>query len=204
MTVSSVCATTVCFSLSRFTAKERDSESGNDYFGARYYASSMGRFMSPDWSAKVAPVPYAKLGDPQTLNLYTYVGNNPLARIDADGHLTIIVPGTFNNHKEWDNSKFKDQVSKTFGEKAIVLNNNNMQDNSSSRAAAAKQLESLIHDHQFAEGEKLNIVTHSHGGNVADLRLHRRACRTRSTLLLPSAFQFAATTTSMNRQSAST
>jgi RHS repeat-associated protein len=31
-----------------FTGKERDTESGNDYFGARYYASSMGRFMSPD------------------------------------------------------------------------------------------------------------------------------------------------------------
>jgi hypothetical protein len=46
----------------------------------------MGRFMSPDWSAKVAPVPYAKLDNPQSLNLYAYVGNNPLIRIDADGH----------------------------------------------------------------------------------------------------------------------
>jgi len=33
---------------SHFTGKERDTESGLDYFGARYYASSMGRFMSPD------------------------------------------------------------------------------------------------------------------------------------------------------------
>ncbi|HXS11613.1 MAG TPA: RHS repeat-associated core domain-containing protein, partial [Acidobacteriaceae bacterium] len=32
----------------KFTGKERDTESGLDYFGARYYASSMGRFMSPD------------------------------------------------------------------------------------------------------------------------------------------------------------
>jgi RHS repeat-associated protein len=71
---------------SRSTGKERDSESGNDYFGARYYASSMGRFMSPDWAAKVAPVPYAKLDDPQSLNLYSYVLNNPLSRVDADGH----------------------------------------------------------------------------------------------------------------------
>ena len=69
-----------------FTGKERDTESGNDYFGARYYASSMGRFMSPDWSAKVEPVPYAKLDNPQSLNLYAYVGNNPLSGIDADGH----------------------------------------------------------------------------------------------------------------------
>jgi RHS repeat-associated protein len=70
-----------------FTGKERDSESGNDYFGARYYASTMGRFMSPDWSAKVAPVPYAKLDNPQSLNLYAYVLNNPLIHVDADGHI---------------------------------------------------------------------------------------------------------------------
>ena len=72
---------------SRFTGKERDQESGNDYFGARYYTSSMGRWMSPDWSAKIEPVPYAKLDDPQTLNLYQYERNNPLGGFDADGHV---------------------------------------------------------------------------------------------------------------------
>jgi RHS repeat-associated protein len=71
-----------------FTGKERDSESGNDYFGARYYASSMGRFLTPDWSAKVEPVPYAKLDNPQSLNLYAYVGNNPLTAVDPDGHMS--------------------------------------------------------------------------------------------------------------------
>jgi RHS repeat-associated protein len=70
-----------------FTGKERDSESGNDYFEARYYSSAMGRFMSPDWSAKIMPVPYAKLDNPQSLNLYAYVGNNPLIHVDADGHI---------------------------------------------------------------------------------------------------------------------
>jgi hypothetical protein len=126
----------------------------------------MGRFMSPDWSAKVEPVPYAKLDDPQSLNLYAYVGNNPLGRIDADGHLTIIVPGTWNNHKDWDNSGFKAQVSKKFGEGAIVLGNDHMGNSKEARAAAAKQLEGLIAGHDFAPGEKLNIVSHSHGGNV--------------------------------------
>ena len=71
---------------SRSTGKERDSESGNDYFDARYYSSAMGRFMSPDWAAKASPVPYATFGDPQSLNLYAYVRNNPLTRVDADGH----------------------------------------------------------------------------------------------------------------------
>jgi RHS repeat-associated protein len=69
-----------------FTGKERDAESGNDYFGARYYASTMGRFLSPDWGAKEEPVPYARLDDPQSLNLYSYVRNSPLLRTDPDGH----------------------------------------------------------------------------------------------------------------------
>lgn len=72
-----------------FTGKERDTESGNDYFGARYYAPTMGRFISPDWTAKEEgsdPVPYADLTDPQSLNLYSYVKNNPLSNVDKDGH----------------------------------------------------------------------------------------------------------------------
>ena len=70
----------------RFTGKERDQETGLDDFGARYYDSSMGRFMTPDWDAKPTTVPYASFGDPQTLNLYSYVENGPLNRVDADGH----------------------------------------------------------------------------------------------------------------------
>ena len=72
----------------KFTGKERDTESGLDYFGARYYGSSIGRFMSPDWSAKREAVPYAKLANPQSLNLYAYMNNNPLLGIDPDGHST--------------------------------------------------------------------------------------------------------------------
>jgi RHS repeat-associated protein len=80
----------------RFTGKQRDVETGggnsyagNDYFGARYYASSMGRFMSPDHSEdETIPValPFAELTNPQTFNLYSYVENNPLSFVDPDGH----------------------------------------------------------------------------------------------------------------------
>lgn len=69
-----------------FTGKERDTESGLDYFGARYYASPMGRWMSPDWADKPEAVPYSSLDNPQSLNLYGYVLNNPLSKADADGH----------------------------------------------------------------------------------------------------------------------
>ena len=74
----------------KFTGKERDAESGLDYFGARYYGSSMGRFSSPDDGADAVmgvPVPFADLNNPQSLNLYSYVLNNQMASIDANGHV---------------------------------------------------------------------------------------------------------------------
>jgi RHS repeat-associated protein len=70
----------------KFTGKERDSESGLDNFGARYDSSSLGRFMTPDWAARPTAVPYAVFGDPQSLNLYGYVRNDPVSRADLDGH----------------------------------------------------------------------------------------------------------------------
>ena len=64
-----------------FTGKERDTESGLDYFEARYYGSSMGRFISPDPSGLLAQSP----ADPQSWNLYAYARNNPLVNIDPTG-----------------------------------------------------------------------------------------------------------------------
>jgi RHS repeat-associated protein len=65
----------------KFTGKERDSESGLDNFGARYNASSLGRFMTPDPSPNgIAP------GDPQSWNLYSYVRNRPTRSVDVGGN----------------------------------------------------------------------------------------------------------------------
>jgi RHS repeat-associated protein len=62
----------------KFTGKERDSESGLDNFGARYNSSQYGRFMSPDPMG-------GHYEDPQTLNRYSYVRNNPLSLTDPTG-----------------------------------------------------------------------------------------------------------------------
>jgi RHS repeat-associated protein len=70
----------------KFTGKERDAETGLDFFGARYFSGAQGRWTSADWSVKPEPVPYANLNNPQSLNLYAYVRNNPLSRVDTDGH----------------------------------------------------------------------------------------------------------------------
>ncbi len=82
----------------KFTGKERDTESGLDMFGARYYGSSLGRFMTPDWAAMPKPVPYANFGNPQSLNLYSYTKNNPTTLTDPDGHCDIDVGGGRTEH----------------------------------------------------------------------------------------------------------
>lgn len=75
----------------KFTGKERDAETNLDYFGARYFSSGLGRWMSPDWAATPANVPYAILSDPQSLNLYSYVRNKATAAIDVDGHDSLAI-----------------------------------------------------------------------------------------------------------------
>jgi hypothetical protein len=64
--------------------------------------------MNPDWSSTPEAVPYADLGNPQSLNLYGYVLNNPLGKFDADGHvvvdgidLTNFTPDTGHTEFDW-------------------------------------------------------------------------------------------------------
>ena len=98
---------------SRYTGKERDNESGNDYFPARYYSSAMGRWLSPDWSAKREPVPYAKLDNPQSLNLYAYLKNNPLRTTDPDGHADDPCKGKSDCYVTKDDKKQQMTVTQT-------------------------------------------------------------------------------------------
>lgn len=81
------------------TLKERDVETGLDYFLVRYYSSTQGRFTSPDEftggpdelytfaeDASSNPTFYADPLNPQSLNKYQYSYNSPLRYVDPDGH----------------------------------------------------------------------------------------------------------------------
>jgi RHS repeat-associated protein len=86
---TSVCGTVNAGQPKRFTGKERDAETGLDYFGARYYRANVGRFTTIDpvytWQEN--------LEDPQRWNRYAYVRNNPLKYVDPDGRVIHIAGG---------------------------------------------------------------------------------------------------------------
>lgn len=68
------------FNYPFLTSKERDNETGLDFFEARYYSSTQGRFTSPD--------PLLASGKPmlpQSWNRYVYCINSPLVLIDPSG-----------------------------------------------------------------------------------------------------------------------
>jgi RHS repeat-associated protein len=67
----------------KFTGKERDTESGYDYFGARYYDPRVGRWVSVDPLSARYP----------ESSTYCYVGLNPITRIDPDGRVWNVVAG---------------------------------------------------------------------------------------------------------------
>jgi len=94
----------------KFTGKKRDIETGLDYFGARYYSNGLGRWVSADWSATPIPVPYANFGDPQSLNLYSYVRGVPTSRIDLDGHENL-KPGDWGEKNDSTPTEFDHKMS---------------------------------------------------------------------------------------------
>ena len=78
----------------KFGSKERDTETGLDYFGARYFGSIQGRFTSPDDFWKDSQV-----SDPQSWNKYTYVRNNPLKYVDPTGEKADVTIQTDEENK---------------------------------------------------------------------------------------------------------
>jgi RHS repeat-associated protein len=92
-----LCSTGGCAWLNYtfLTLKERDIETGLDYFGARYYSSTQGRFTSADdFLNDTHPT------DPAGWNLYAYVRNNPQRSVDPTGERIYV--GDINNAADRD------------------------------------------------------------------------------------------------------
>jgi RHS repeat-associated protein len=111
----------------KFTGKERDSETGLDWWSSRYISSAQGRFTSPDPIGKSGADP----SDPQSWNQYAYARNNPLRYTDPDGFKYRVCQvgsdGKETNCTEGDNQlsdKSFDQYKKNSGGNLVFTNGN--------------------------------------------------------------------------------
>jgi len=111
-----------------FTGKERDSETGLDYFGARYCRAEIGRFTTVDPAMTLAE----NLVDPQRWNRYNYAKGNPLFYVDPDGRDILVVvkanivgSSTINRHtaEEMRNDPKLEQVTETVPTYALAIRN---------------------------------------------------------------------------------
>ncbi len=140
-----------------FTGQRHDPETDLYYYKARYYSADKGRFISRD------PIGYE-----DGMNMYAYVGNNPIIFIDVFGtekHL-IYVHGTFVRGDIGDKTKkFLDKIMEDLNiSKRQLLMWNPGENNKDARSLAAHNL--MIRINHLPESAKIVIVAHSHGGNV--------------------------------------
>jgi RHS repeat-associated protein len=163
------------FCASRYTGKERDTESGNDYFEARYYSSAMGRFMSPD------PLG-GHLENPQTLNRYSYVENNPLSLTDPTG-MDFSLSCSQNNGTTCQNGTTYYQDAKGNYQQTLVKSdaNGNLSDQSGNSYTANVSGAGVT----FSGNGGTNVAgTFVNGTNATTINGSGRCQASRSTLLI--------------------
>jgi RHS repeat-associated protein len=137
----------------KFTGKERDTESGLDNFGARYNASSLGRFMTPDPIAGV-------LANPQSLNRYAYVLNRPLVLTDPTGMIV-----------DWNDSKKSKKDGKTDAQRAFEERLEQLQNSKNAKDRANGATLQKTYDRLQASKATFEVVKpDSTGESRGDLR----------------------------------
>jgi RHS repeat-associated protein len=170
-----------------FTGKERDAETGLDYFGARYLSCVSGRFVTAD-----PLTASAQTRDPRTFNRYSYALNNPLKFQDPDG---LEVPKSCVNNADctilvklrviWDRNANDDngvddaqkrafeayqlaRLRKDFGNSNIILDVTYAQ-------GVMRSLENVFVDHNRVQGDRLNVFVSNRAWNTAGAGKARRS-----------------------------
>lgn len=168
-----------------YTGHEEDSNTGLVYAEARYYNPGAMRFSQQDpshvylghqaFSGMIGVERNAILLDPQQLNSYSYVRNNPINLTDPTGLLVATMSGTWHASGEKNSLKksktLQANIEKSFPGQKVFNFEWSGGDNIRARRRAAEKFSKEIKDElsKLPANEPLNIVCHSHGCNVAAL-----------------------------------
>jgi RHS repeat-associated protein len=146
--------TNTCAQNYKFTGYERDSETGLDYAMNRYYNSRIGRFMSSDPMGLAS----ANFGNPQSMNRYAYVQNNPLSFSDPNGLYCV-----------WDDGTYDDDPSEGGAAVGTCASQGGTWFDGSSPGANFDPNKTLASETQVAEGLGLNSLGQIQQTNIATL-----------------------------------
>ncbi|GGH61427.1 hypothetical protein GCM10008014_36860 [Paenibacillus silvae] len=145
----------------RYAGEYWDEVTGLQYLRARWYDPSTARFINEDMYE-------GELTNPLSLNLYTYVHNNPLIYVDPSGHKVWLIHGTFSTGDTW-TPDFVKYVQGLFNESSDKLNWSG-ENSTGARSDAAEAFINKVYEwHSKNPDEPIRLVGHSHGGNVAIL-----------------------------------
>ncbi|GIO86405.1 hypothetical protein J25TS5_33370 [Paenibacillus faecis] len=143
----------------RYSGEYWDSDTKLQYLRARWYDPATARFIGEDAYE-------GEFANPLTLNLYTYVLNNPLRYMDPTGHRVWLIHGTFSDADTW-TPDFVKYVEGLFNESSKALEWTGKNSNGARSDAAKGFVKTVYEWHSKNPDEPIRLVGHSHGGNVA-------------------------------------
>ena len=151
----------------RFSSEYFDILLGQPYYNFRHYSPNIGR-----WSTRDI------FGEVYVSNLYSFLSNSPSCVIDFLGLTTIIVHGTWANDEKWWTST-GDYVSELRKYLIDDIHNWNGWSGNNDHSARVEGAQLLLNEIlELCKGSQdrpINIIAHSHGGNVVWLMLERLA-----------------------------
>jgi RHS repeat-associated protein len=121
----------------------------------RAYDTDLGRWLNRD-----------RIGETAGTNLYAYVSNDVGNAVDPDGLLTLLIHGTYSSPQTF-STGFRAAAGSTFGETPVAWQwsgGNSDLDRHAAGLKLARYIKAYQREHPC---EPINIVAHSHGGNVA-------------------------------------